>query len=190
MCSLGSQWKRSAGLLGRISSSWSVEIVWMHCCSCFRHGLTLFTWEHTVLSITLWADPITLKQIQLVDKHWILQHYKQSSLSDWFCYLSSVQVVRDLKYQEEDPQRLLLDGISLPVFHNSPAQCEKRVHFAELSLHKQQLEDKKVTQHMKKFLRSLAWVLMYKTEKYFWHLLQWVTVHQSFTQVLTLEQQN
>lgn len=187
MCSLGSQWKRSAGLLGRISSSWSVEIVWMHCCSCFRHGLTLFTWEHTVLSITLWSN---LLWSNLLISTGYFQHYKQLSLSDWFCYLSSVQVVRDLKYQEEDPQRLLLDGISLPVFHNSPAQCEKRVHFAELSLHKQQLEEKKVTQHMKIFLRSLAWVLMYKTEKYFWHALQWVTVHQSIRQVLTLDQQN
>lgn len=45
MCSLGSQWKRSAGLLGRISSSCSVEMVWMHCCSCFKHGFTLFTWR-------------------------------------------------------------------------------------------------------------------------------------------------
>lgn len=43
MCSLGNQWKRSAGLVGRISSSWSVDIVWIHCCSCFRHGFTLFT---------------------------------------------------------------------------------------------------------------------------------------------------
>lgn len=43
MCSLGSQWKRSAGLLGRISSSCSVDMVWMHCWSCFRHGFTLFT---------------------------------------------------------------------------------------------------------------------------------------------------
>lgn len=46
MCSFGSQWNRSAGLLGRISSSWSVEMVWIHCCSCFRHGFTLFTWKY------------------------------------------------------------------------------------------------------------------------------------------------
>lgn len=43
MCSFGSQWKRSAELLGRISSSWRVEMVWIHCWSCFRHGFTLFT---------------------------------------------------------------------------------------------------------------------------------------------------
>lgn len=67
MCSLGSQWKRSAGLLGRISSSWSVEIVWMHCCSCFRHGFTLFTWEHKGLSISLTnTDLICTSQLQTI----------------------------------------------------------------------------------------------------------------------------
>lgn len=47
ICSLGSQWKRAAGLVGRISSSWRVEMVWIHCCSCFRHGFTLFTLKKT-----------------------------------------------------------------------------------------------------------------------------------------------
>ena len=57
------------------------------------------------------------------------------TLPNWFSYLSSIQVVCDLKDQEEDPQGLLLDGVSLPVFYNSSAQCKQRMHLTKLPLH-------------------------------------------------------
>lgn len=63
------------------------------------------------------------------------------TLPDCFSYLTSIQVVCDLKDQEEDPQGLLLDRVSLPVFHNSSTQCEQRVHLTKLPFHEQQLED-------------------------------------------------
>lgn len=52
-----------------------------------------------------------------------------------FSYLSGIKVVCDLKDQEEDPQRLLLDGISLPIFHNRATQSEQRMHLRKLPLH-------------------------------------------------------
>lgn len=46
------------------------------------------------------------------------------AISGWLSYLSSIQVVCNLKDQEENPEGLFLDGVSLPVFYNSSAQCE------------------------------------------------------------------
>lgn len=58
-------------------------------------------------------------------------------------YLASIQVMGDLQDQEEHSERLLLDGVSLPVLDNLPTQSQKRVHLLELPLHEKQLQEKK-----------------------------------------------
>lgn len=83
-----------------------------------------------------------------------ISHIKTSpspdySLSIQFSYLSGIKVVRDLKDQEEDPQRLLLDGVSLPIFHNRSTQSEQRMHLGKLPLHEQQLQGKNATSRLK-----------------------------------------
>lgn len=55
-------------------------------------------------------------------------------------HLSGVQVMRHLQHQEEDTQRLLLDGVSLPGLHDLTAQSQERMHLLQLTLHQQQLQ--------------------------------------------------
>lgn len=54
-------------------------------------------------------------------------------------YLSSIQVVCDLQDQEEDPEGLLLDWVSLPILYDGSTQREQGMNLAQLPLHQQQL---------------------------------------------------
>lgn len=46
----------------------------------------------------------------------------------------------DLQHQEEHSQRLLLDGVSLPGFHDLSAESQQRMNLLQLTLHQQQLQ--------------------------------------------------
>lgn len=61
-------------------------------------------------------------------------------------HLSGVQVMRHLQHQEENTQGLLLDGVSLPGFHDLPAQRQERMNLLQLTLHQQQLQTRRVYQ--------------------------------------------
>lgn len=61
-------------------------------------------------------------------------------------HLSGIQVVRHLQHQEENTQGLLLDGVSLPGFHDLPAQRQERMNLLQLTLHQQQLQAQRVIQ--------------------------------------------
>lgn len=58
-------------------------------------------------------------------------------------YLPSIQVVGYLENQEEDAQRLLLDGVPLPVLNYLSTEGQQRVDFLQLALHQQQLGKEK-----------------------------------------------
>lgn len=54
-------------------------------------------------------------------------------------HLPGIQVVSHLEHQEEDAQRLLLDGVPLPVLDNLSTEGQQWVNFLQLTLHQQQL---------------------------------------------------
>lgn len=61
-------------------------------------------------------------------------------------HLSGIQVMRHLQHQEENTQGLLLDGVSLPGFHDLPAQRQEWMNLLQLTLHQQQLQTQRVIQ--------------------------------------------
>lgn len=50
-------------------------------------------------------------------------------------HLPSIQVVGHLEHQEEDTQRLFLDGVPLPVLNYLSTEGQQRVDFLQLALH-------------------------------------------------------
>ena len=52
-------------------------------------------------------------------------------------YLPGTQVVGHLEHQEEDTQRLFLDGVPLPVLNYLSTEGQQWVDFLQLALHQQ-----------------------------------------------------